>query len=370
MSGKLVVKQAFGINPNIKNCLHFAQEHHLAYLCGHQIAVINTESKDQGFIAGTSTYQHQSLGITAFVVNLPKKLIAVAEKVQPSAIITLYDSHTLRKKRLLTYSEIGSSEIRCMAFSEDGKFMLMQGAGPDWNLVLWSFEKAAKVLSSTRISHNDAPVHACSFCPWDNTVILVIGRGILKLFRTSYSEGQPGQLKPLSLVVRYASANFVSLLWLGGSDTAAEDTEDSGSDTDTADLLIGTDTGEILYFDHFEFRGYIGTHIHTSNTSSTSNSPSNTHNTHDTHTHDTHDTHDTHNTHTHEEVQLQPVLCMAPYARGFVVGSTGARVKVYERQEEVKERYLLEDTIVLPSMHMHTGRWHMPICPYANMSLS
>jgi len=290
MSGKLSVKLAFGINPNIKNCLAFTEDHHLAYLCGHQIAVINTETKEQAFISATSSYQHQSLGITSFVVSLPKKIIVVAEKVEPSAIITIYDAHTLRKKRLLTYSEIGSSEIRCMAFSEDGRFMLAQGAGPDWNLVLWSLEKAAKVLCSLRISNSDeTPVHHISFCPWDSAVVLVIGRGILKIFK--YFEGQ---LRPLPLVVRRESANFISLLWL------AED-----------GLLIGTDTGDVMFVDNFEFRGYINASLG-------------------------------------GDEEAQPVLCMAAYRSGFVVGSSGGRLKLYERAEDVKEKYVQEDMCVLP----------------------
>ncbi|KAJ1436600.1 quinon protein alcohol dehydrogenase-like superfamily [Ochromonadaceae sp. CCMP2298] len=291
MSGKLVVRQAFGINPNVKNCLTFSQEHHLAYLCGHQIAVINTESKDQSFITGTASYQHQSLGITSMVVSLAKKTIAVAEKVEPTAIITLYDSHTLRKKRMLTYGDLGSSEVRCMAFSEDGRYMLVQGAGPDWNLVLWSIEKAHKVLTSVRVSQSDeTPVHQVSFCPWDSAVVLVIGRGILRLFRHS-----EGQLRQIALIVRRESANFISHVWLP---------EDN--------LLIGTDTGEIMFIENFEFRGYIAA------------------------------------SHVGAEEELQPVLCMAPYARGFVVGTSFGRLKLYERQEDLKEKYSMEDSCILP----------------------
>jgi len=291
MSGKLVIKQAFGINPNIKNCLVFTEEHHLAYLCGHQIAVINTESKDQNFITGTNSYQHQSLGISAMVVSLAKKIIAVAEKVEPAAIITLYDAHTLRKKRLLTYNELGSNEIRCIAFSEDGRFMLVQGCGPDWNLVLWSIEKAAKVVTSVKISQSDeTPVHQVSFCPWDSSVVLVIGRSILRMFR--FSEGQ---LRQIQLIVRRESANFISHVWLP---------EDN--------LLIGTDSGDIMYIENFEFRGYISTS-------------------------------------SGQEGEVpHPVLCLAPYARGFVMGSHFGELKLFERQEDLKEKYALEDACSLP----------------------
>jgi hypothetical protein len=121
MSAKLVVKQAFGLNPQVKNCLVFTEEHHLAYSCDHQIAVINTESKEQSFIAATSTYQHQSLGIIATVVCVSKKITAVAEKVSLRPFVTFYDSHTLKRRRVLTYNELGSNEIKCLAFSKNGR---------------------------------------------------------------------------------------------------------------------------------------------------------------------------------------------------------------------------------------------------------
>eukprot|EP01042_Synura_sphagnicola_P008805 gene8805-11294_t len=151
MSNKLVVRQTLGRNPNVRNCLTYVTDHHLAYVCGFQVVVINTETKEQNFISGTSTYQHQSLAITALASNISKRVIAVAEKVEPSGIVTFYDAVTLRRKKMLTHSELGSTEIRAMAFSEDGRFLVTQSAGPEWNLTLWNVEKGAKYLCATKI---------------------------------------------------------------------------------------------------------------------------------------------------------------------------------------------------------------------------
>eukprot|EP01031_Cornospumella_fuschlensis_P041418 gene41418-50536_t len=237
-SGRLIVKQALGLNPNVKNCLSFVDDHSLAYVCGHQVVIANTEVREQAFIPATNTYQHQSLGITAIAACLGKKLLAVAEKVEPNAIVTFYDTKSLRKKKMLTAPELGSKEIKALVFSEDGKFLLTQGGGPEWNLVLWHVEKTAKALCSAKISLSDEnPVHQISFCPWDNAVILVIGKGILRLFR--FVEGQ---LRPLTITVRRDVANFLSHCWL------PDET-----------LVIGTENGEILMIENFEFRGHIST---------------------------------------------------------------------------------------------------------------
>ena len=59
--------------------------------------------------------------------------------------VQVYDPVTLKRRKLLSYSEVGSMTISSIAFSADGKLCLTQGSEPDWCLVLWSTEKAAKV---------------------------------------------------------------------------------------------------------------------------------------------------------------------------------------------------------------------------------
>jgi hypothetical protein len=43
-------------------------------------------------------------------------------------------------------------EYVSLSFSSDGKLLLAQGGRPDWNLLLWSWEKS-KVASSTRATN-------------------------------------------------------------------------------------------------------------------------------------------------------------------------------------------------------------------------
>lgn len=287
--GKLNVKHAFGVNPKIKNSMVLCDEHLMAYVCGHQTVLINTESKDQSFIPG-ATQPYVSLGITALAASISKKFIAVADKADPVAAVTFYDTQTLRRKKVLHYHELGSREIKCIAFSEDGKLFLTQGAGPEWNLVLWNVEKTAKVIGSVKISmSDDTPVHQVSFCPWDSSVIVVVGKSIARLFRFV-----DGQLRPASLSLRRDHANFISHCWLPDDK-----------------LVIGTELGEILLVDNLEFRAVVY--------------PTGS-----------------------DGEEMTPVLCFAPTSRGFVTGTTDGEVRFFERQDDIKEHYHLENSFQLP----------------------
>eukprot|EP01036_Dinobryon_divergens_P060361 gene60361-80505_t len=204
-AAKIIVKNAFGISGNSRNSLSFVEDHQIVYVCGHQAVLVNTETKDQSFIQAT-TQPYLSLGITAIACSAPKKIIALAEKVDPVAAVTFYDSQSLRRRKILQYNELGSREIKCMAFSMDGRLCITQGGAPEWNLVLWNVEKAAKVMGCVKISSgDDAVVHQVSFCPWDANVIVVIGKSIVRVFKIS-----EGQLRPISLNIRRDQANFLS----------------------------------------------------------------------------------------------------------------------------------------------------------------
>lgn len=290
-AGKLVPKQSFGINPVTRNCLSFTQDHHVAYTSGHQVAVLNTETKEQQFLSGTSSYQHQSQGITAIVTSISRKLVAVAEKVDPTAIVTFYDGVTLRRKKVLTYSELGSNEIRCLAFSDDGKFLLTQGCGPEWNLVLWNIEKSIKVVTSVKISmSDDTPVYQISFCPWDSNVVVVLGKCILRLFR--FTEGQ---LRPLSLTVRRDQATFIGHCWLPDDN-----------------LVLATEAGEVLLVENYEYRAVIYP-------------PAG------------------------EQEELVPITCVGACSRGFVVGTGKGEIRLFEKQDDIKEKFQLDEAYPVPA---------------------
>jgi len=75
-------------------------------------------------------------------------LCLIGEK--PSVIV--YDLHSLRKRKILSFADVQSDEYISLAFSPDSKYLATQLAAPEWTLLYWTWEKA-KVLASVKTSN-------------------------------------------------------------------------------------------------------------------------------------------------------------------------------------------------------------------------
>lgn len=322
MSNKLVVKQVYGLTANSRNSLSFSADHHLVYNSGAYVVVQHTESKEQNFISayGSHVQNNKSLGCTAIATSLPKKFIAVAERGETNGLVVFYDSHSFRKKRVLNFPELGSKEYKCIAFSDDGRQCLTQGAGPDWNLVLWAVEKNVKAIAHVKVSlSDDNAVNQISFCPWDPTLAVVIGKGFVRMFRIV-----DGVMKSSPLPVRRENANFISHIWL------PDDI-----------LLLGTEGGEILLIENNEYRGVVfpaqtpgGGGSVTSGVpggSVVSGGAGGTANTGAT-----------------GAEEMTPVYCFCQTPRGFVAGTVDGEVRFFERTTETREMFALVEAKTVP----------------------
>ena len=89
--------------------------------------------------------------MTAIAVSPNRRYVAIAEKGE-KAIITIFDLHSLRRKKVLSSSEVESKEYVSLAFSPDSKYLIAQGGKPDWTLLYWTWEKA-KIMATTRTSN-------------------------------------------------------------------------------------------------------------------------------------------------------------------------------------------------------------------------
>merc|ERR1711881_546317 len=130
---------------------------------------------------------------------------------QPHIIIydLLHDS-SKRQRLIQMPPEVNFSEIVSLDFSPDGKYLIAQGAQPDWMLCMWLWEKN-KLLSTIK-STNPAgnPVTQVSFNPSDNTQICVTGQHIFKFLR--YIEGHLKQHGTQKVDPK----NYTSHAWLSG----------------------------------------------------------------------------------------------------------------------------------------------------------
>lgn len=204
------------------------EERALLYVCGAQVVVLNTETKEQAFISGG---KH---GISA--LHYSRRVIAVAERGDPVAQVCLFDATTLRKKKSMSYPDMGSGDFKSVSLSDDGKLCIAQGGAPDWSLVLWNVEKGAKVMGAVKVPvGDDGSVLHATFCPWDPSVVIALGRGVFKLYRIS-----EGQMRPATLMVRREQASFLCFCWL-----------------DDNALVVGTEAGEVLLLVNLEFRAVL-----------------------------------------------------------------------------------------------------------------
>jgi hypothetical protein len=76
-----------------------------------------------------------------------------------------------------------------MSFSPDGKLLIAQGGAPEWNLVLWIWEKSkVSVIVPARASNQQsAPIHQVLFNPADPTLASLVGQGIFRTYKAGAS---------------------------------------------------------------------------------------------------------------------------------------------------------------------------------------
>ena len=96
---------------------------------------------------------------------------AIAEKKIDKPTIAVFDLVSLRRKKMFSSpSDESSEEFVSLAFSPDSKYLISQGAGPEWTLTYWHWEKS-RVMASTKsngattypVKQVRREVAACSF---------------------------------------------------------------------------------------------------------------------------------------------------------------------------------------------------------------
>ncbi|XP_066926478.1 cilia- and flagella-associated protein 57-like [Clytia hemisphaerica] len=221
-------RHVFGFKSNVANNLWYLDEQTIVYPSGSNCILYNIDQRTQKFIPCTENGN----GITAIAVSPNRRYVAIAEKADKPTI-TIYDLHSLRKRKVLSTPECQSLEFVSISFSPDSKYLIAQGGRPDWTLFYWTWEKA-KVLASTKSSNQqNSAIYQVTFNPNDNTHVCVTGHGIFKLFR--YSENN---LKQFAFQKADLHRHYLCQSWLNEEK-----------------LLVGTDSGKVLLFEGGELKG-------------------------------------------------------------------------------------------------------------------
>ncbi|XP_033738759.1 cilia- and flagella-associated protein 57-like [Pecten maximus] len=220
-------KHIFGLKPGVTGNICYHDEQTIVYPSGANCILYNIDQKSQKFIPGTD----KSEGMTALAVSPNRRYVAIAEKGEKPTI-TIYDLHSLRKRKVLSSPDVQSNEFVSLAFSPDSKYLVAQGGKPDYTLLYWTWEKS-KVMAVTKTSNpqTNPPVYQVSFNPQDNTQLCVVGNGIFKHFR--YSEGN---LKTFNFQ-KMEPQNYLCHAWVSEER-----------------IIVGTDTGRLLLFEAGELK--------------------------------------------------------------------------------------------------------------------
>ncbi|EFJ35022.1 WD repeat domain-containing protein [Selaginella moellendorffii] len=332
MANQLIPTHVFGLNGTQKGCLYFLDDATFLYPAGHNVVIQTVDQKQQKIIAGTpDTY-----GITALALSPSKKIVAIAERAPPfmlgserrassassesrssviptdarsmegaesegrtispdtkGPIISLYETVTLKKKKVLAGTEFVAStrEYVSLCFSSDGRSIVAQAGGPDWNLVVWGLEKS-KVVASVKSSNQLAEVYQVLYCPADASLVTVVGDGFAKHFKLTETA-----FRQIATEIVKRESNWLWHTWL------CEPGEHDEKDRDNKDPAIYvSDTGELVYVE--------GGEVISTLLPDNSDGPPET------------------------ELTIY-------YSKGFICGGSGGKISFYEKTEEkdVKEGF-------------------------------
>ena len=267
----LLYHHLFGLNVQTCPSMLYVDDTTVLYSVGHNVVLHNTDTNRQRVFSGLETTK----AITALALTPRKNMLAIAERGD-RAIVSIYDTTTGRRKKQLSTSEIGSTSIQCMEFSEH-KTLVTMGGAPDWTLVVWAYDKG-KVFATGKVSNqNGSPISRVSFCPTDHHVLCVSGETILKFFRI-----QDGMLKMLNPSLgKHEPINYQSHAWLP---------EDR--------VVVTTDTGELKFYEGYELRSEMATGD--------------------------------------DNAVMSTVTA---FSKGFICGGEGGQIRVFERSDDGRDPY-------------------------------
>nr|CCC89526.1 conserved hypothetical protein [Trypanosoma congolense IL3000] len=306
----LVKRHAFGIKADVYGCISWVEEGTLLYPIGKTATAHNLNTNTQRFFEAGQ----RSGDITAIAVSANKKFIAMAES-GPSAQVQIFDTITRKRRKVLIVPALECDRYVALDFSADGRHLVTQGAGPQWKLFFWNWERSKPLASTSVVADfglqemldasnafkgRDAPsfsmacgtgtapgssamyVTSVTICPHDPLLIGVSGCGFMYFYR--YQDGTL-RMQPQIAFPRERTSNFLTHAWVGRDRVVA-----------------ATQSGELLLIENGAFKRILPC------------SPP-----------------------TAERIANPAVLSITPTSNGFIAGSDQGTVSVYEVSRGVGE---------------------------------
>jgi len=286
-SFSLAHKHVFGLKGQANHNVHFAEETQIIYPAGNNTVMYHTDHKTQRFFPGSDGTN----GITALAISPNKRYLAVAETANLSAVITIFDLVTFKKKKTLAFPTDAEGnpiahEVVCMAFSSENKFLITQSGMSQkdenhWILVYWAWDKARPMAHMKVSNTQNSPIYEVSYHPTDSSIVCVTGEHIYKLLKL-----HDGGFKTIpNQLSKYREQQiFLCHAWL----------QEEG-------LIVGCANGEILLFD-------------TNGEYTSTVTPK-------------------------DGGTRAKVTALAVYSKGFVTGGDDCIIRVYEKFEDSKESF-------------------------------
>lgn len=294
-----------GIKPNVCGPIAYLEDGEIQYVAGRNIIRFDTESRAQRILQGSP---HLS-GITAVATSPNRKLSAYAEcgpDAQP--VIIVYEWAARRRKRVITGLDSGTAPVTHLAFTADGRHLVVQTAAPEWVMHYIALDRAntAKVLASYRgVAPSNKAISLVDCHPSDPSLIAVSGRGFFKLMRFA-----DDSLKPVQVNLRRDPTHFTCHVWLPDER-----------------IVLGAMNGELWLLDSGEFKRMLadgGAAALASTGADTTLTPAIS--------------------------ASKPVGSLMAFPKGFLVGCEGGILKVFDNQRpegEGKASYKHVRTFVL-----------------------
>ena len=141
------LRYSFGLKGDVKQNVGYLDEQTIVYPAGTNLVLLNIDQKVQKFLPFS---QAGGDGASAMCVSPNRRYVAIAERNSDKPTINIFDVQTMRRRKVLSCTDVTANEFVSLAFSSDSKYLIGQSGESDWTLLYWQWEKS-NLLATTKV---------------------------------------------------------------------------------------------------------------------------------------------------------------------------------------------------------------------------